>query len=166
MSDVSVIGLGAMGSALAAALLQRGMAVTVWNRSANKADPLIAKGASRAANVADAVSTSKLVIVCLLNYDTVHEALGSAGDALKGRALVNLTNGTPAQAREMAKWAKGLGALYLDGGIMAIPPMIGQPGALILYSGSRTVFEAHGTALNHLGERQIPRRRRGPGCAL
>ncbi len=36
MSDISVIGLGAMGSALARTLLQNGYAVTVWNRTAGK----------------------------------------------------------------------------------------------------------------------------------
>ena len=149
--EISVIGLGAMGSALAAAFLNRGLATTVWNRSAGKADALVAKGAVRAATVADALAASKLVVVCLLNYDTVYEALGDTGDALSGRVLVNLTNGTPAQARDMAKWATERGADYLDGGIMAIPPMVGQPEALLLYSGSKNAFDAHRKELDSLG---------------
>ena len=44
MSDISVIGLGAMGSALARTLLQNGYAVTVWNRTAEKAGPLVSAG--------------------------------------------------------------------------------------------------------------------------
>lgn len=55
MSAVSVIGLGAMGSALAAAFLNRGLAPTVWNRSAGKADALVAKGAVRASTPSDAL---------------------------------------------------------------------------------------------------------------
>lgn len=151
MGDVSVIGLGAMGSALAAAFLNRDHATTVWNRSTGKADALVAKGAVHAATVADAVAASKLVVVCLLNYDTVYEVLGTSGDALSGRVLVNLTNGTPAQAREMAKWAADHGADYLDGGIMAIPPMIGQPEALLLYSGSKDAFDGHQREFESLG---------------
>ncbi|MBC8038219.1 MAG: NAD(P)-dependent oxidoreductase [Rhizobiales bacterium] len=151
MSDVSVIGLGAMGSALASAFLSRGFTVTVWNRSAEKAEALAAKGAAVAANAADAVAASKLVAVCLLNYGTVSQALGPASNALKGRGLLNLTNGTPAQARDMGKWAAERGAEYLDGGIMATPPMIGAPEALVLYSGSKTAFEAHQTKLDSLG---------------
>lgn len=92
-----------------------------------------------------------MVVVCLLNYDTVSEALGAASDALSGRVLVNLTNGTPAQARDMAKWAAERGADYLDGGIMAIPPMIGTPAALLLYSGSKNAFDAHQRELESLG---------------
>ncbi len=151
MSDVSVIGLGAMGSALAAAFLNRGFVTTVWNRSAEKADALVATGAVRASTVADALAASKLVVACLLNYDTVYEALGPTGGALSGRVLVNLTNGTPAQARDMAKWTAERGADYLDGGIMAIPPMIGQPEVLLLYSGSKNAFEAHQKQPDSLG---------------
>lgn len=82
MSDVSVIGLGAMGSALAAAFLDHGLSTTVWNRSAERADALVAKGAILSATVADALAASKMTVVCLLNYDIVHEAAGPAGDAL------------------------------------------------------------------------------------
>ena len=46
MSDVTVIGLGAMGSAIAMTELQAGHTVTVWNRSADKIDPLVEIGAS------------------------------------------------------------------------------------------------------------------------
>lgn len=44
-SAVTVIGLGQMGSALAATLLEQGHPTTVWNRSAQKAQPLVERGA-------------------------------------------------------------------------------------------------------------------------
>jgi 3-hydroxyisobutyrate dehydrogenase-like beta-hydroxyacid dehydrogenase len=154
MTDVSIIGLGAMGTALAEAFLKRGLKVTVWNRSPGKAEALAAKGAVAAGNIGDAIAASRPVVTCLLVYDTVYEALGPVGEALSGRTLVNLTNGTPAQARKMAEWAAGHGADYLDGGIMAVPPMIGQPEALILYSGAQKAFEAHEKALGALGTAQ------------
>ncbi|WP_409492211.1 NAD(P)-dependent oxidoreductase [Amycolatopsis sp. cmx-11-12] len=148
---VTVIGLGAMGKALAAAFLAAGHPTTVWNRSAGKADSLVADGATRAATITEAVTASPLVVVCLLDYPVLHEILDPVGDALAGRALVNLTNGTPDQARETATWATERGADYLDGGIMAVPPMIGQPEAFVLYSGSRPVFDQYEQALNRLG---------------
>jgi len=151
MSDVSVIGLGAMGSALAAAFLRHGLTTTVWNRSAGKADALAARSASVSPDIQSAVVASKLVVVCLLDYGTVHEVLGGVGDVFTGRTLVNLTNGTPAQARELAKWAAKRGAQYVDGGIMAIPPMIGEPGALVLYSGSQKGFDSNRMTLDNLG---------------
>jgi 3-hydroxyisobutyrate dehydrogenase-like beta-hydroxyacid dehydrogenase len=46
MTDISVIGLGDMGRALASRLLNNGYSVTVWNRSTDKASPLTAAGAA------------------------------------------------------------------------------------------------------------------------
>ena len=154
MNEVSVIGLGKMGAALADTLVQKGFRVTVWNRSSAKADPLVARGAERAATVLDAVKASPLLLVCLTTYDAVRTVLETTGAALSRRALVNLTSGTPGQTRELAKWAAERGADYLCGGIMAIPPMIGKPGALVLYSGSQAAFEHNKAPLESLAAAQ------------
>ncbi|MEQ4719013.1 NAD(P)-binding domain-containing protein [Nonomuraea sp. B19D2] len=141
--QVSVLGLGAMGSALAAALVKAGYATTVWNRSPGKADDLVAQGAKAAATAGDAVLAGQLMIVCLLDHASVHEVLDPLSDELAGRTLINVTTTSPAQSRELADWAAHAGVAYLDGGIMAVPHMIGQPGASILYSGSAEVFNQH-----------------------
>lgn len=113
--------------------------------------PLVAKGAANAATVTEAVTANALVVVCLSLYDNVDEVLDTAGDALDGRTIVNLTNGTPRQARAMAERATARGARYLDGGIMAVPPMIGSRMASILYSGPEDVYEPHRATLAALG---------------
>ncbi|MFG2580142.1 NAD(P)-dependent oxidoreductase [Streptomyces malaysiensis] len=151
-TPVTVLGLGDMGTALARALVGAGHRTTVWNRTAAKAEALAAEGARTAATAGAAVAASPLVVVCLLDYDSVRQVLTPLGEALSGRAVVNLTNGTPRQARELAAWAAGHGAQYLDGGIMAVPPMIGTPAAFLLYSGSPAAFTAHRTVLDLFGE--------------
>lgn len=78
------------------------------------------------------------MIVSVLDYPAAREVLSAAGDALAGRTVVNLTNGTPKDARDMAAWVAGKGARYLDGGIMAVPAMIGGPGSLVLYRCTET----------------------------
>lgn len=136
MSSVSVVGLGAMGTALADALLAAGHTTTVWNRTPAKADPLVERGARRAGSVAEAAGAAEVVVFCVLGYADVHTLVDAAQDALRGRVVVNLTNGSPDEARELADKVRALGAEYLDGGIMAVPAMIGRPEALVLYSGS------------------------------
>jgi len=69
MSDISVIGLGNMGSALAQILLKNSYKVTVWNRTKSKANPLVKQGAILADDLAAAVSASPMFIVSLLNYE-------------------------------------------------------------------------------------------------
>jgi len=149
--DVSVLGLGTMGRALAGALLAGGARVTVWNRKPGRDGDLVARGAVGAASAAEAVAASGTVVVCLLDHASVHEVLDPVADRLAGRVLVELTNGTPAQAEELAGWAEAHGARLLDGGIMAVPPMIGTAGAFVLYSGSRAVFDDRRPLLDLLG---------------
>ncbi|MBP1883458.1 NAD(P)-dependent oxidoreductase [Sinorhizobium mexicanum] len=152
MSRISVLGLGAMGAALAATLIRKGHSVTVWNRTPSRAEPLAGAGARIATNPAEAVAASDLTILCVVDYAAAGAVLAEAQEALRGRDLVNLTNGTPREAKKLAAWAEEKGAAYLDGGIMAIPPMIGETGALILYSGSDAVFERHKPSLDALAE--------------
>lgn len=148
---VSVIGLGMMGTALAAAFLKAGHPVTVWNRSPAKTGPLVAQGAAPAGTAAEAVAASPLVVVCLTTYDTVRTVLEPLSGQLTGKTVANLTNGTPEQARDLAAWAAKEGAGYLDGGIMAVPQMIAGPHAYVFYSGARELFDAHQETFAALG---------------
>jgi 3-hydroxyisobutyrate dehydrogenase and related beta-hydroxyacid dehydrogenases len=143
MSDVTVIGLGDMGSALARTLLARGRRVTVWNRTPAKADPLVREGATLAPHVAAAVAASPVVIVCVANYTTTRALLDTeeASAALAaGRVLVELSTGTPQDARNAEAWAREQGADYLDGAILATPSQVGRPDTPIITSGSPTAF--------------------------
>ncbi|ACQ82346.1 6-phosphogluconate dehydrogenase NAD-binding [Beutenbergia cavernae DSM 12333] len=151
-TPVTVLGLGAMGHALAAAVTGAAHPTTVWNRTPGRAGALVDAGATEARDVRAAVTAAPLVVACLLDHASVHEVLDPVADALAGRTLVNVTTTTPEQSRELAAWAAGHGVTYLDGGIMATPPMIGQPGSSVLYSGSAEAFEAHRAVLDIWGE--------------
>lgn len=152
MTDISIIGLGAMGHALASAFLKEDHRVTVWNRTPGKAADLLAGGAREAASAGEAAAAGDLVVMCVLDYAVADTLVEAAGPALSGRTLVNLTNGTPAQARATAARVAALGARYIDGGIMATPPMIGGEHAFILYSGEDAAYSAHEELLATLGK--------------
>ncbi|TDC24057.1 NAD(P)-dependent oxidoreductase [Streptomyces sp. 8K308] len=149
---VTVIGLGSMGSALAAALLDRGHPTTVWNRSAHRSWPLVERGARLAATPEEAITASRLTVACVLDYPALHAVLDPVAATLAGRTLVNLTSGSPEQAHEAVTWAESHGADYLDGAIMTTPPGVGNPEMMFLYSGSPDVFEAHRPTLAALGD--------------
>ncbi|MFE9663047.1 NAD(P)-binding domain-containing protein [Streptomyces sp. NPDC005955] len=149
---VTVIGLGLMGRALATAFLANGHPTTVWNRSAAKADDLVASGATLADSVRSAVEASPLVVVCVSDYDAVHALLDPVGPSLAGRTLVNLTTSSSARAREAAAWAAGTGSTYLDGVVLALPQAIGTADAVLLYSGPQTAFDEHRSTLAALSE--------------
>lgn len=147
-TPVTLLGLGDMGTALARAWLASEHPLTIWNRTPGKAGPLVADGARSVSSPAEAVSSATgPVVLCLLDDASVGEALD--GIDLNGKDVINLTTGTPAQARQRARWAEERGARFLDGGIMAVPPMIGRPetGGYVFYSGDHTVFERYRQAL-------------------
>ncbi|RII19728.1 3-hydroxyisobutyrate dehydrogenase [Streptomyces sp. YIM 130001] len=149
---VSVLGLGEMGRELAGSLIDAGHPTTVWNRSPGKADDLVARGAQPAGDARSAIEAAELVVVCLLDHASVHEVLDPHVDALAGRTVVNVTTTAPDQSQKSAAWASAAGIVYVDGGIMATPGMIGQPGSSILYSGSAEGFEQYRTVLELWGE--------------
>lgn len=148
---VTVLGLGLMGQALAAALIKSGHPTTVWNRSPEKADSLVEMGAVRAGSISEAVSANREVIICLSTYEVMDELLAPLGHALNGRVLINLTSGTPDDARKSAQWAKAQGAEYLEGAIMAVPQMIGMSEALLFYGGPPKLFQTYEPLLKVFG---------------
>ncbi|MGI5170100.1 NAD(P)-dependent oxidoreductase [Spirillospora sp. CA-253888] len=150
-APVTVIGLGSMGTALAEVFLQAGHPTTVWNRTAAKAAPLVAKGAEHAPSIEDAVKASSLVVTVLTTFGDTRSALEPAAASLDGRALVTLNSGSPADARETAAWAAGHGARFLAGAVKNVPSAVGKPDTLLYYSGDKAVFEEFEATLKVLG---------------
>ncbi|MFE3175276.1 NAD(P)-dependent oxidoreductase [Amycolatopsis sp. NPDC059090] len=148
-TPVTVAGLGSMGRALAGAFLAAGHPTTVWNRTPDKAAPLVADGAVRAADPASAVAASPLVVTCLTTFGDTREALGPV--SFDGRALVTLNSGIPADARMTAEWAAGRGARFLAGAVKNVPSAVGARDTLLYYAGDKAVFDEHETTLKVLG---------------
>ncbi|WP_406836180.1 NAD(P)-dependent oxidoreductase [Streptomyces sp. AHU1] len=150
-SAVTVIGLGPMGRAMTRTLLTAGHPVTVWNRTAGRADGVVADGATLVATPGEAVEASGLVILSLTDYRAMYDILDDATGSLAGRTLVNLSSDTPDRSREAATWAAGHGAAFLTGGVMVPAPMVGTEAAHVYYSGRGHVLESHLAALTPLG---------------
>ncbi|MGA5068972.1 NAD(P)-dependent oxidoreductase [Streptomyces exfoliatus] len=161
---VTVIGLGPMGQAMAGAFLDRGYDVTVWNRTASRADDLVARGAVLAPDVKEALASHELVILSLTDYDAMYAVLEPAAAALTGRTLVNLSSDTPEKARDAARWAAEQGAVQLTGGVTVPPSGIGQAESSTFYSGPRDVFDRHRPALEVITGR-TDHRGEDPGLA-
>lgn len=148
---VTLIGLGPMGQAMVHSLLDNGHPVTVWNRTASRADGVVARGAVRAASPVEAVRASELVVLSLTDYAAMYDILGPVED-LAGKVIVNLSSDSPAVTREAAKWVEERGARFLTGGVMVPAPMIGTEASYVYYSGSREVFDAHEKTLGIIGK--------------
>jgi 3-hydroxyisobutyrate dehydrogenase-like beta-hydroxyacid dehydrogenase len=152
MTDqVTVLGLGPMGSALARALLDAGHPTTVWNRTPAKAESLASLGASVAPTAADAIDAAPLIVACLRDTTAVRTVLEPSMDRLAGKTVVNLTSTLPRQARDDARWLARTGSRHVDGAILTPTPTIGTAHALVLYAGDEAAYRSHQPVLAALG---------------
>jgi 3-hydroxyisobutyrate dehydrogenase-like beta-hydroxyacid dehydrogenase len=152
MSDVSVIGLGHMGAALARAFIDDGRSTCVWNRTASRAQPLAELGAEVAPTALVAIDSSPLTVACVTTYDDLWVLLEPApADRFQGRTIVNLTTGTLAEADDMQQLVVRRGGLYLDGHIPIYPRHIGLPDTIIMFCGPSALWEQHRPMLLALG---------------
>lgn len=151
-TDVAILGCGNMGTAFARALLASGRTVAVWNRTAARAHTLTSAGAVLHDTAPSAAATAALTIVCVGNAADAREVMESFDAAdLGGRTVLNVTSGTPDEARALGAWAVSQGLSYLDGAILAYPEQIGTETARILVAGSHGSWEKHRKCLRALG---------------
>jgi 3-hydroxyisobutyrate dehydrogenase-like beta-hydroxyacid dehydrogenase len=142
--DVAVLGCGNMGTAFVRALLAAGHRVAAWNRTAARAEALTADGADALPTAAEALVAARLTIVCVSSTDDVRCLLATAdAERLRDQAILNVTSGTPEDARALRDLAQDLGIRYLDAAIGAYPEQIGTVDARISVAGDEDLWLAH-----------------------
>lgn len=155
-------GLGVMGVPMARHLLTPGP-LTVWNRTASRADPLIAEGAALAETPAALLDASDLVGVCVLDGAVVRDiALGADGFVnardKAGKVIVDFSTIAPGDAREIAAEMADHGITWIDAPVSGGAPAA-EAGSLIVLAGgpddgverARPLIERVSSRLTHLG---------------
>jgi 3-hydroxyisobutyrate dehydrogenase len=167
---VSFIGLGLMGRPMGHNLLKAGFPLVVWNRTASRADSLVAAGARLAASPKEAAAAADILITMVSDPPALEEVLWGSGsncDDQSGGAFAALKKGaiyidsstvSPTLARKIADAAKAAGIRFLDA------PVTGgtwgaEKGELLFMIGgesgtleaARPVLSAMGKKLFHLG---------------
>ncbi|OLO07200.1 6-phosphogluconate dehydrogenase [Salinicola sp. MH3R3-1] len=169
MSDsrsIAVLGLGAMGHAFAANLLQAGFDVAVWNRSPGKASGLVENGARLAESPADAVAQAQAVITMLPDLTVTRDVLLSDDGALaamtEGAILIQMgTLGVAETDRLIAEVGDARSdVVFIDAPVSGTKAPAQQGKIAILASGDRDragtvvepVFEVLGNKTQWLGQ--------------
>lgn len=137
---VGLIGLGLMGSALTERLLEHGYRVVIWNRSREKADALVARGALWSDNP---LATCDRVILSLYTTDVVEEVLAQLDAGLHaGQILLDTTTGEPEQTAALGARLAARGVQYLDAPISGSSEQTRRGEATVIVGGDKTTFEA------------------------
>lgn len=151
MLNVTVIGLGGMGTALASALLKAGYQVTVWNRTASKATPLVEAGATWAESVSAAIAASPTIITCINTHTDTHAMLAERADEISGKQFIELTTGSADEATAFRKLVQDNNADCVVGAICSYPSGVGKEGTCILVAGSEAVWQQNEVIIRAIG---------------
>jgi 3-hydroxyisobutyrate dehydrogenase len=162
MERVGFVGLGTMGAAMAGNLGKAGFPLTVWNRSAGRADDLVAAGAREAKTPADLATTCDVIVTCVSDTPDVEAVLfgddGIASAAAAGTLVIDCSTISPSATRDFGSRLAEQGIHLVDA-----PVSGGSEGAqkatLTIFLGgeaadverARPVLEGMGKTITHLG---------------
>ena len=115
---IGVAGLGRMGAAMAERLIAVGYEVHVWNRTADKAKPLVALGAKQAATLADLTNKCEVVVTMLTNAKSLTDVYEGpagllAGEA-KGKLFIEMSTVQPHDEEALNLKVKAKGAKFVE----------------------------------------------------
>jgi 3-hydroxyisobutyrate dehydrogenase-like beta-hydroxyacid dehydrogenase len=159
---VAFLGLGSMGQAIVRRLLAGGYPVTGWNRTQEKAAPLIEGGMLWGATPREAAGSAEVVFSILTDADALEQVLSGPDGLLAGlrpsAVLLDMSTIAPAASQRFAAWVADAGATMLDAPLSASVLTVEQGQASIMVGGDaeafrrvRPVLEAIGPKLTHVG---------------
>jgi 3-hydroxyisobutyrate dehydrogenase-like beta-hydroxyacid dehydrogenase len=125
--NIGFIGLGNMGTAMAGSLLRANHSVRVWNRSPDRAAPMVALGAVSVPRPEEVVESGGVLVSSLANDQVLDEVVGTNHDLLRrlGPGGIHISTSTiaPSTARRLAESHREFGVAYVAA------PVLGRPDA-------------------------------------
>ncbi|HEY7726775.1 MAG TPA: NAD(P)-dependent oxidoreductase [Anaeromyxobacteraceae bacterium] len=156
---VGFLGLGTMGAPLANNLRRAGHVVTLWNRTAAKAEPLVRKGARPAASPRECAAGQEIVFVCVSDERALEAVLegpeGVLGALKAGDLLVDASTSGTREARALDERVKGRGATFLAAPLLGSRAAAEKAQLTVLLGGPREARERARPAIAAISARCI-----------
>lgn len=159
---VGYVGLGIMGMGMARNLLKAGFPLSVWNRTASKAETLAAEGATARATPAEVAANSDIIVICVSDTPDVEAVLlgdnGIIHGAKAGSLVIDCSTISPQATQAMAEKLAAKGIKMLDAPVSGgsegaakgtLSIMVG--GAAEDFERAMPVFQAMGKTITHVG---------------
>jgi len=147
---VGFIGLGLMGTPIALNLLKGGFALTVWNRTGTKTEPLVAAGAVRAESVGQLTQHSDVVITMLTDAAASESVIcgknGVLEHARRGLIVMDMGSIAPEMSRSIAARAQERSVILLDAPVTG-NPKVAEAGKLGVMIGGEKAAADHARPL-------------------
>ncbi|NHN32153.1 NAD(P)-dependent oxidoreductase [Paenibacillus agricola] len=155
MKHIGFIGMGVMGSRMAARLIKAGFSVTVYNRTASKIEPLVQLGASRAETIREAVAGADIICTCLSMPEDVRQLYtGEQGifeGAKPGAVCMDFTTVGRDLSVQLAEEANARQLAFLDTPMSGGPEGAAQGTLTIMVGGRAEAYEVCLPVLRQLG---------------
>ncbi len=157
MAELGFVGLGTMGGGVVRRLLAAGHAVTVWNRTREKAEPLLEGGARWADSPRSVAERSDIVFTMVTNTAAV-QAVTEGPDGIlaglgPGKVYVDMSTASPANTRALAETVVAVGAQMLDAPVSGSVITLEEGKLSIMVGGERETFERVKPVLEAIGPR-------------
>ena len=151
MSTIALLGTGLLGEAIGCRLLHRGVTLRVWNRSADKCEPLLKQGAALIENLAGAAKGCQAVITVLRDGPVSAEVIAQLGDL---DAVCCLPMGTMgiSESRQLELQVQAQQGVYLEAPVLGSKPEALKGTLLVMAGGSAEVFQQQLPLLRLLSE--------------
>ena len=168
---IAFIGLGDIGALMASHLAREPFDLTVWNRTASKAEQFARDHKARvAANPAAAVGDAEVVITCLPSSAEVEAVLHGENGILeamrKGSVLIDCTSGDPPTSRSIAAELGGRGVEFIDAPVSGGTTAAKAGTLTVMWGGEDTVFERVRPVVEAFGKKIVHAGQVGSGDAL
>ncbi|GAA3719345.1 NAD(P)-dependent oxidoreductase [Nonomuraea antimicrobica] len=166
--DVAVLGLGTMGSGMATRLLESGYRITVWNRTAERAEPLAEKGAHVATSVQDAAAGAEVLLLSLADESAVDDVLfgGALAAAGPGTLVVDTSTVSPAYARRATERVAAAGAHRVEACVLGNPLQARRGELRVLAAGDELDIRRAKPVLETIGHEVYELGPAGRGAAM
>jgi 3-hydroxyisobutyrate dehydrogenase-like beta-hydroxyacid dehydrogenase len=152
VTEVGFAGLGAMGAGIARRIAAAGHPVTVWNRTAAKAQPLLDEGLGWADSPRELAAGSDVLFTMLTNTAAIDAIAGEVLEGLRPGAIwADLSTIAPDASVALAERVHAAGAFFLDCPVSGSPATLAAGQMSVMAGGEREAFERVEDVLHAIG---------------
>jgi 3-hydroxyisobutyrate dehydrogenase-like beta-hydroxyacid dehydrogenase len=167
---VGFMGLGIMGAAMSANLLEAGYELMVYNRTAERAEPLREKGAAVAGSPVELAGQCDVIIIMVTGPEAIEELLwgehGAAEALVPGKTVINMSSVSPSYTRFLDETISPSGAVFLDCPVSGSKKPAEEGSLVILAGGPEDAVRELEPVLLSMGRKVVYCGQSGMGSAM
>lgn len=166
---IGFIGLGSMGSKLAARLITLGFPLGIFNRTPEKMNKFAKNGAWEAKSPKELAQKSDVILTCVTDDTAIREIMegenGAMAGAMAKTVFIDMSTVSVSVTKDLEKKARKIGASWIDAPVLGSPQMAEAGNMPFVVGGLQKVFEENRDILEAIGKKILYMGESGMGQA-